>query len=128
MADLGSIPTVQPFRLGVRSGWDAARESGTDLLEDCARRRAIERSDTLLIFLLKARRPHVYREPRGPVAAAVAMDPDDWQAVERAREVRHMSAEEVTVQLAEIEEVEAAANRAQAIADALPRRGNGRVG
>ena len=60
--------------------WDEAIETGTDILEDEARRRAVEGceenvyyqgkiidtkrnySDTLLIFLLKARRPEKYRE------------------------------------------------------------------
>ncbi len=36
----------------------------TDRLEAEAHRRAMARSDTLLIFLLKARRPEVYRERR----------------------------------------------------------------
>lgn len=60
--------------------WDAALERGTDALEDEAVRRAFqgtlkpvyqqglrvgtirEYSDTLLIFMLKARRPHRFRE------------------------------------------------------------------
>ena len=60
--------------------WDQAIEAGTDLLEDEAKRRAFEGveepvfhggqqcgtvrkySDTLLIFLLKARRPEKFRE------------------------------------------------------------------
>jgi hypothetical protein len=62
-----------------RKAWDEAVEEGTDLLEDEAKRRAVEgsikpilykgrivtfvreQSDTLLIFLLKARRK-MYRE------------------------------------------------------------------
>lgn len=62
------------------AAWDDAVETGTDLLEDEARRRAQdgvekpvyqggecvghvrEYSDTLMIFLLKARRPEKYRE------------------------------------------------------------------
>lgn len=62
------------------AAWEAALESGTDLLEDEARRRAYagtdrpvfyegqqcgairEYSDTLMALLLKARRPLVYRE------------------------------------------------------------------
>jgi transposase-like protein len=42
--------------------WDAAIEAGTDRLEDVARQRAEAGSDTLLIFLLKARRPAKYRD------------------------------------------------------------------
>lgn len=44
---------------------DGAIEQGTDRLEDIARDRAtrpLDGSDTLLIFLLKARRPERYRE------------------------------------------------------------------
>lgn len=78
-----------------RAEWDAALEEGTDLLEDEALRRAMhgndrpvfhqgeqcgvvrEYSDTLTIFLLKARRPEKYRdnvsinhgiEPKSPLA------------------------------------------------------------
>jgi hypothetical protein len=39
-----------------------AIEAGTDELEDVARQRAKDASDTLLIFLLKARRSEKYRE------------------------------------------------------------------
>lgn len=42
--------------------WDDAIETGTEKLETEATRRALEGSDTLLIFLLKARRPKIYRE------------------------------------------------------------------
>jgi hypothetical protein len=44
------------------AAWDAAIESGTDKLEDVARKRAVNQSDTLMIFLLKGRRPAKYRE------------------------------------------------------------------
>jgi hypothetical protein len=40
----------------------AAKEAGTEFLEDVARKRAVESSDTLLIFLLKARKPEMYRD------------------------------------------------------------------
>jgi hypothetical protein len=47
------------------AAWAQAVERSADLLELEARRRAIrEGSDTLLIFLLKALRPSVYRENR----------------------------------------------------------------
>jgi hypothetical protein len=42
--------------------WADAEEDATETLEAEARRRALSTSDTLLIFLLKARRPSVYRE------------------------------------------------------------------
>jgi hypothetical protein len=42
--------------------WKAALDLGVDMLEDVAKKRAYEGSDTLLIFLLKAHRPERYRE------------------------------------------------------------------
>jgi hypothetical protein len=44
------------------AAWDAAEEEATDVLVAEARRRALDSSDTLLIFLLKSHRPAVYRE------------------------------------------------------------------
>src|SRR4051812_5044403 len=40
--------------------WDLAEESGTDVLEQCAIKRAIEHDSQLLMFMLKARRPEKY--------------------------------------------------------------------
>ena len=45
-----------------KAQWDMAIEEACDVLEEEARRRALKQSDTLLIFLLKAHRPHKYRE------------------------------------------------------------------
>lgn len=42
--------------------WEDAIEAGTDELEDHAVQRAKDGSDTLLIFMLKARRPERYKE------------------------------------------------------------------
>lgn len=42
--------------------WDNCIEAGTENLEQVAYKRATEVSDTLAIFLLKARRPDKYRE------------------------------------------------------------------
>jgi len=42
--------------------WAEALDRGVDALEDTAMKRAYEGSDTLLIFLLKGRRPERYRE------------------------------------------------------------------
>ena len=42
--------------------WDDAVETGTDALEDEAIKRAKNGSDTLLIFMLKARRPEKCKE------------------------------------------------------------------
>jgi len=60
-----SRPTAYEWRKNdpkFKAAWDSALESGTDLLEDEAKRRALDNSDTLLIFLLKARRPQKYRD------------------------------------------------------------------
>ncbi len=42
--------------------WDEAEDHSTEALEKEGIRRALETSDLLLMFFLKARRPHVYRE------------------------------------------------------------------
>lgn len=47
-----------------RAAWTEALEDGVDVLEAEARRRAMSGSDQLLMFLLKAHRPGVYREDR----------------------------------------------------------------
>lgn len=45
-----------------RAAWNEALDEAVEILEAEARRRAMTISDTLLIFLLKAHRPDVYRE------------------------------------------------------------------
>jgi len=45
-----------------QADYAVALEAGTCALEDEARRRAMTSSDSLLMFLLRARRPGVYRE------------------------------------------------------------------
>lgn len=42
--------------------WADVEERATEELESVARQRAVDGSDTLMIFLLKARRPETYRE------------------------------------------------------------------
>jgi hypothetical protein len=42
--------------------WAQAREDAIDVLEAEARRRALSASDALLMFLLRAHRPSLYRE------------------------------------------------------------------
>lgn len=42
--------------------WKDALEDAIELLEEAVRNRAMQTSDTLAIFLLKAHRPEVYRE------------------------------------------------------------------
>jgi hypothetical protein len=44
------------------TAWDVALEDACDLLEAMARKRALEASDGLLMFLLRAHRPQVYRD------------------------------------------------------------------
>lgn len=45
-----------------REAWSQAEEEAVERLEETARKRAVDGSDTLLIFLLKAHRPEKYRE------------------------------------------------------------------
>ena len=45
-----------------KAKWDECVEEGTDRLEDEAMRRAVDGSDTLLIFMLKARRPQKFKD------------------------------------------------------------------
>jgi hypothetical protein len=51
--------------------WDDAADQGVDLLEDEARRRAMAQSDLLLIFMLKHRRPDVFRPPRSTLLGGI---------------------------------------------------------
>jgi hypothetical protein len=44
------------------AAWAQAIEDATDHLEEVARQRALETSDTLMIFLLKAHRPDKFRD------------------------------------------------------------------
>lgn len=64
--------------------WADALDRGVDMLEDVAKKRAFEGSDTLLIFLLKSHRPERYRETSRVIQVNVT--PDDLQ---------HMSDEEL---------------------------------
>ena len=45
-----------------RDEWNGALDEACDLLEYVARKRAMESSDTLIIFLLKAHRPALYHD------------------------------------------------------------------
>lgn len=42
--------------------WDEAWQQGCDVLEEVAQDRAVDKSDLLLIFLMKGRRPDRYRD------------------------------------------------------------------
>lgn len=55
--------------------WKDALDRGVDMLEDTAKQRAYEGSDTLLIFLLKSHRPERYRETIRTVTLNIG--PDD---------------------------------------------------
>lgn len=61
--------------------WDRADEDATEALEAEARRRAMSVSDTLLIFLLKARRPALYRDNARLELTGAAGGPIQTQAV-----------------------------------------------
>ena len=54
---------------------EAAMDASTDLLEDEARRRALDQSDLLLIFLLRSRRPRVYNRKQVEAVGSVAAAP-----------------------------------------------------
>ena len=84
-----SRPTVYEHRAAdaeFAAAWDDAVAAGVEALELTARQRAVRESDTLLIFLLKAHRPDVYRENRrteltgangGPVETRIVFGYDD---------------------------------------------------
>jgi hypothetical protein len=55
--------------------WHDAAEAGIDLLEDEARRRAMAGSDLLLIFLLRNRRPDIYRPAKALQIDSVTREP-----------------------------------------------------
>ena len=62
--------------------WDSALEEGTDRLEEEAARRALNGSDVLLIFLLKARRKEKYADLHrqwhsGPGDEAIKVEVED---------------------------------------------------
>jgi hypothetical protein len=73
------------------AAWDAQCEAGLDELEREAARRALDSSDTLLIFLLKSKRRGVFGEKReveltgangGPIVVAeVPLDAERAEAV-----------------------------------------------
>lgn len=71
--------------------WDEALDEACDILEAAARERALTMSDTLLIFLLKAHRPALYRETSrhelagadgGGLLIEIVARPDDAKAAD----------------------------------------------
>jgi adenine-specific DNA methylase len=66
--------------------WADALEQGTEMLEAEARRRAMKSSDLLMIFLLKARRPEVYRERREVMhSGSIGPSVEDLEEVRQTR-------------------------------------------
>ena len=63
--------------------WDMALDSGVDRLEDEAYKRALDGSDTLLIFLLKSKRPGVYSEKLRQEISGPNGGPVQVQKIER---------------------------------------------
>lgn len=106
--------------------WDSAVEESIDLLEDECRRRAMKQSDLLMIFLLRHRRPSVYRPPPRSAPAMLALSTEDVAALESARRIRSMSDQEIEEECREIERRRHLADEARAMADAVPHhRANG---
>lgn len=73
--------------------FDEAIEHGTDLIEDVAFRRAVDRSDTLLMFLLHGRRPGKFQrfqrvEHSGPGGKPIEVR--DVSLLEAARRVAYL--------------------------------------
>jgi transposase-like protein len=108
--------------------WISAEEESVDLLEDAARARALSPqtpgSTACLLFLMTHRRPSVYRAPRA-TAAVVPMAPEDLRAIEEARRIREMSAEEIEAEVAEINRRHEIADAARAEVFPGSARGNG---
>lgn len=101
--------------------WEDAYEDGTDVLEDELHLRAVNGSDTCLIFALKGRRPHRWRPP--PQKTVLVQDPDLLRDAEQTRRLREMSLEEVRAELDQIHEMQ---RRAEEVRAGLPpRKGNG---
>lgn len=80
---------------------ESSHEAAIDMLEAEARRRAMNGSDTLLIFMLKAARPDVYRE---------TIRIDVRREAERIAAELGMSDDDVLAAIAEVERMIAVAN------------------
>ena len=93
--------------------WDEAIECGTERLEDEAIRRALESSDTMLIFMLKARKPAVYREPRAAIMAMSSSPEEMRSLVEESRRLRELPTEQIEAELAEMQRRRQLANEAR---------------
>jgi hypothetical protein len=69
--------------------WDEAEQRGLDMLEDIARKRAMQSSDGLIMFLLKHKRPMTYNPP---AQAQVQMDVANLSDDELQREIADLEA------------------------------------
>lgn len=81
-----------------RGRWDEALEESIEAVEAEARRRAMEKSDLLIIFWLKAHRPERYRETRAlmsPTELQTQLDKEiEAQVNERVEQrLREMNAQ-----------------------------------
>ena len=91
---------------GFAEAWDAAVEAGTDLLEDLARERVATGGDSLLMFLLKSRRPEKYRERHdhqvdagiasGVLIAPASIDLETWVDQAARQTAKAQTAKETT--------------------------------
>lgn len=66
-----------------KSAWEEALEAGIERLEDAAYNRALKGSDTLMIFLLKAKRPKVYSDKQRLEHTGADGGPINIKAIER---------------------------------------------
>src|SRR3984885_12732161 len=83
--------------------WDEAIERGPERREDQAIRHAVESSDAMLIFMLKARKPAVYREPRAAIMAMSSSPEEMRSLVEESRRLRELPTEQIEAELAEMQ-------------------------
>ena len=78
--------------------WEEAVETGTDVLEDEAIKRAKDGSDVLLIFMLKARRPEKFKDRQHHEHTGKGDQPINY------RNVSEMTDQEIAEERARLEE------------------------
>ena len=72
--DRGTAYKRRDLHPDFRAKWEAALANAMDGLEEAAYRRAREMSDTLAIFLLKTRRPDLYRDRQDVTTTTMAIN------------------------------------------------------
>ena len=72
--DRGTAYKRRDLHPDFRAKWEAALANAMDGLEEAAYRRAREMSDTLAIFLLKTRRPDLYRDRQDVTTTTMAVN------------------------------------------------------